>query len=329
MKHNKLFLKLLFSLFLLLSVFAFAQQNISDTFLIRFQTYQGKTIPYRLFVPENYNPAIAYPLMLCLHGSGERGADNHRQITTNKMATSWADSINQIKNPCFVVAPQCPVDEEWISGLEFDHFPITSNMSTVMNILDSLAREFNIDTNRIYITGLSMGGFGTWGVIERYPDKFSAAIPMCGGGDINAASRIEHIPIWDFHGKIDPIVEVEWSRMMIRSFEKIGRHTVYTNCNNSNCIGLPDTSIQRLINEGADLLYTEYEFGVHEVWDQAYDTPLLHEWVFKQYKIPNGVSVTNFDYHKRIEGLQEIKWTSALNGGNVNISYSADNGKTW
>lgn len=320
---------LLFSLFLLLSVVAAAQQNISDKFLFRFQTYQGKTIPYRLYVPENYSPAIAYPLMLCLHGSGERGADNHRQITTNKLATSWADSSNQIKNPCFVVAPQCPSNEEWINGLEFDHFPITSNMSTVMNILDSLEWEFNIDTNRIYITGLSMGGFGTWGIIERHPDKFAAAIPVCGGGDTNAVSRIEHLPIWNFHGKIDPIVEVEWSRMMIRSFEKIGRRTVYTDCNNSNCIALPDTTIQRLINEGADFLYTEYEFGGHEVWDQAYDTPLLHDWVFKQYKIPNGVLITNFAYHKNIEGLQEIKWTSALNGGKVVISYSADNGENW
>jgi poly(3-hydroxybutyrate) depolymerase len=320
---------LLLSLFLLLSGIVFAQQNISDKFLIRSQTYQGKTIPYRLFVPENYNPAIAYPLMLCLHGSGERGADNHIQVVGTRLATSWADSINQINNPCFVVAPQCPTDEDWINGIHVDHVPITLNMLTVMNILDSLGREFNIDTNRTYITGLSMGGFGTWDIIERYPDKFAAAIPICSGGDTTAVARIEHIPIWDFHGKIDPIIPVRYSRVMISSFEKNGKHTVYTDCNTSNCIGLPDTTIQRLINEGADLLYTEYEFGVHEIWNQAYDTPLLHNWVFKQYKIPNGVSITNFDYHKKIEGLQEIKWTSALSGGNVDISYSADNGKNW
>jgi poly(3-hydroxybutyrate) depolymerase len=328
MKRKILFLNLLLSLFLLLSVIVSAQQNISDKFLFRSQTYQGKTLPYRLFVPENYNPAIAYPLMLCLHGSGESGADNHRQITTNRLATSWADSINQIKNPCFVVAPQCP-DEQWITGLHIDHVAITLNMLTVMNILDSLDQEFNIDTNRVYITGLSVGGFGTWDIIERYPNKFAAAIPMSGGGDTTAVSRIEHIPIWDFHGKIDPIIPVEFSRMMIRSFEKIGKHTVYTNCDKSNCMGLADSTIQRLINEGADFLYTEYKFGVHEIWDQAYDTPLLHDWVFKQHKIPNGVSITNFDYHKKIEGLQEIKWNSTLSGGKVDISYSADNGKNW
>ena len=111
----------------------------------------------------------------------------------------------------------------------------------------------------------------------RFPDKFAAAIPMSGGGDNTNLSLVEHIPIWDFHGRIDLDVPVGYSRIMIEGLEQIGRQTVYTNCNNSDCLGLPDSTISDLINNGADLLYTEYEAGGHVIWDQAYATPQLHD----------------------------------------------------
>jgi predicted peptidase len=150
----------------------FAQPNIVAKFVARSHSFQSTTLPYRLFIPDNYNPTKKYPLVLALHGSGNRGSDNLQHIQSTRLATSWADPVNQTQYPCFVVAPQCPLNQSW--NVE----PIAA---TVSDLLDSLTREFNIDLNRQYITGLSMGGYGTWDMITRFPNRFAAAIPMSAG----------------------------------------------------------------------------------------------------------------------------------------------------
>jgi poly(3-hydroxybutyrate) depolymerase len=310
--------RLLISYLVIFSVVSFSQTHISDKFIFRAHTFNETTLPYRLFIPENYDSSKSYPLVLCLHGSGESGTDNYRQITTNRLATSWADSINQSRNPCFVVAPQCPDNNSWHDFL-----------ATANNIIDTLILELNIDTTRLYITGLSMGGFGTWEQIAKTPDRYAAAIPMSGGADTSIIQQMIHIPIWNFHGRVDPIVSVSFSRNIISKLSIFGREVVYTHCNLSDCMGLEDTTILNLINNGTDLLYTEYQNGGHEIWDESYNNPLLMEWVFKQYKIPNSIAISNLEYYKILNNNFTINWSSEKTDGTVDIYYSHNNDKDW
>jgi predicted peptidase len=250
---------------LIFLIHGFSQPQIVALFTPHSHTHNGTTLPYRLFVPQNYDTTQVYPLVLALHGSGERGTDNLIHITSSRLATSWADPLNQANYPCFVVAPQCPPERSW--GYSWTG-PIGAEMATVVDMVDSLFTVFSIDTNRFYVTGLSMGGYGTWGFTQRFPDKVAAAIPICGGGDPAQISAISHIPIWNFHGKLDNVVLVSESRNMIEALENDGKPVVYTNCKYENCTGLPDSTITMYIDSHWDHFYTEYADGGHVVWDQ-------------------------------------------------------------
>ena len=198
--------------------------EIFNKFIKRYHTYQGTTLPYYLFVPATYNPQMHYPLVLCLHGSGESG-DNPSAVKNNSMSIVWARDSNQTRWPCFILVPQCPSNGWWTnSNIEL----------TVNDILDSLLLEFSVDMNRLYITGLSMGGYGTWDLIAQYPARFAAAVPMSGGGDPSKAALIKHLPIWDFHGAMDKTVSVTESQRMISALENSGDTVVYTNCHNGD-----------------------------------------------------------------------------------------------
>lgn len=223
----------------------------------------AKSIPYRLFVPKNYQASRKYPLMLALHGAGERGTNNTSQLY-HGFTNFWADDSIQKDNPCFVVAPQCPPDPEWwvksatFGDYDFDKTPMTDNLKAVSDILDSLGREFNLDADRIYISGMSMGGAGTWYMITKYPDRFAAAVPVCGGGDTSKADLFNKMPIWTFHEIDDPTVPVRYTRDLVKAIRARG---------------------------GEKLKYTEYPAGMgygHESWKPAGKDPELHRWVFRQ-----------------------------------------------
>jgi poly(3-hydroxybutyrate) depolymerase len=250
--------------------------EIFNKYIKSYHTYASVTLPYYLFIPDAYDSQLQYPLVLCLHGSGERG-DNPSAVKLNSMAIVWARDSNQTRWPCFILVPQCPASQWWT---------ITNIEQNVNDFLDSLLNEFSIDTNRLYITGLSMGGYGTWDMIARYPTRFAAAVPMSGGGDSSQASLIKHIPIWNFHGAQDGTVPVTASRKMITALENAGDTIVYTNCHNGDCTGLPDNVIAEKIQNGAKHLYTEYQYGSHAIWDEAYNYVFLLPWVFSQSK-PN------------------------------------------
>ena len=190
----------------------------------------GGKLLYRLLQPKNYDAKtkLKYPLVLFLHGAGERGADNKAQLVhgmadfaANKMMTDY---------PCFVVAPQCPTGEKWVdvdwSATKHD-MPDkpASPMRLTLQLLDALQKEFSIDAARLYITGLSMGGYGTWDGIQRHPELFAAAVPICGGGDPKLAKKIAAIPIWAFHGDQDEAVPVSGSRDMIAALKTAGHHS--------------------------------------------------------------------------------------------------------
>ncbi|MDZ7316993.1 MAG: prolyl oligopeptidase family serine peptidase [candidate division KSB1 bacterium] len=268
-----------------------------DKFLKRVHTFQGTTIPYRLCFPDFYDPAQRYPLVLALHGAGERGDDNQIHIELHRLATSWADSANQKKYPCFVVAPQCPADNRWVDSdwstgyYRISDTPVSNELLAVVDLLDSLVAAYSIDADRLYVTGLSMGGYGTWDLITRWPDKFAAAVPMSGGGDSTRADRIKHLPIWAFHGQVDNTVPPQGSRQMIQALERRGRQAVYTHCRVNDCTGLSDDEIAAAVAGGATLLYTEWKGKSHVMWAESYDYPYLFPWVFAQNRKNNPPAV--------------------------------------
>jgi len=276
-------------IFISLTMNAQTEEEIINKFAKRTHTFYGTTLPYRLFIPDNYDKNKLYPLVLCLHGAGERGIDNEIHIKYHRIATSWADSSNQSMYQCFVVAPQCPpenrwVDSDWSTGeYRVNQVSVSNEILTVNNLIDSLLNEFNIDKNRLYVTGLSMGGYGTWDIISRFPDKFAAAIPMSGGGDSTQAKNIKHISIWDFHGAKDNVVPITASQKMIEALNRSGAFVIGTN-------NLSSVAINFFIDNKQKYFYTEYPEGGHAVWAESYNNPLLFKWLFAQSKNITHVS---------------------------------------
>ncbi len=224
--------------------------------------YNNEKLPYNILKTSSLNKNTAgtkYPIVLFLHGAGERGKDNVKQVYHIKKL--FENKINQEKYPCFVLAPQCPENKRWVEvdwSAKRHTTPAQESwaISKTMALLHSIIKKYPIDTNRIYVTGLSMGGYGTWDIISRYPNMFAAAIPICGGGDEDMADVIKHIPIWNFHGSIDNVVPVERSRNMISA----------------------------IIAVGGNPKYTEYEGVKHGSWIRAYKEKGLLEWLFSKNK---------------------------------------------
>lgn len=216
----------------------------------------GDTLRYRLYQPAG---DAKLPLILFLHGAGERGRDNEAQL--GHSARYLLDSLFQKQHPCIVLAPQCPnglrwVETDWKLPKHTQPDTLSRPMALLLPLLDSLLKVLPVDTNRIYITGLSMGGFGTWDLIQRYPGRFAAAVPVCGGGDEAQAAQLAHIPLWVFHGAKDNVVTVNRSRNMVAAVKKAG--------------GKPR--------------YTEYPQLKHNCWDSTYSNPKLYDWLFAQSK---------------------------------------------
>ena len=217
-------------------------------------------MPYRLRIPKALDTRMRLPLVLFFHGSGERGDDNQKQLHhgVGRFATS------QSEHPCFVLAPQCPThldsqpvmwtgERERMRSLKLAP-QAAIPLRTALEIMIGIQAKFPIDMDRIYVTGISIGGFASWEALIRYPQKFAAAIPICGGGDASFARQIAHIPVWAFHGANDSTVPVQCSRRMIEMIEKAGGHP----------------------------RYTEYPGVGHNSWDRAYAEPGLLSWLFSQ-----------------------------------------------
>ena len=175
-----------------------------------FVAADGGRLPYRLLRPLDYRPAQKYPLVLFLHGAGERGNDNAAQLV-HGMNEFAGDRIRE-QYPAFVVAPQCPADGQWVNvPWSADTHTLTKDPAAPLRhsleLLAALEKEFSIDARRVYVTGLSMGGFGTWDAVQRYPERFAAAVPVCGGGDATRAKPIVNVPVWAFHGADDGVVK--------------------------------------------------------------------------------------------------------------------------
>jgi predicted peptidase len=224
---------------------------------------KGDSLPYRMLKPVEAKSRGQLPLVIFLHGAGERGNDNEVQI--KHIAELFLNENNRMKFPCYVIAPQCPKGQKWaayegeIETMRLGKNP-TRPTKLVIELMEQVCNNYPIDQSRIYITGLSMGGFGTWDLITRFPDKFAAAVPICGGGDATRAAQIRHLPLWAFHGSKDKIVVPQHSRKMIHALHDTG--------------GLPG--------------YTEYPDVEHDSWVNAYREPVLLEWLFRQKKLNTG-----------------------------------------
>jgi len=221
----------------------------------------GKSLPYRLFKPEKYDPAHKYPLVLFLHGAVGAGNDNRLQFNggNDVPAKALTAAENQAKYPCFIVAPQCPVHDRW--GNLYQAQP-SETLRMTLGTLARLQKEFSIDPDRLYVIGLSAGGHGVWDLISRHPRMFAAAVPICSAGNPDKASSLVHLPIWCFHGDTDPLVDVKYARQMIAALKKAG--------------GAPK--------------YTEYPGVGHNSYINAFKEPELLPWLFEQKR--GGVQST-------------------------------------
>ena len=219
----------------------------------------GESLKYRIYIPDNISKLNKCPLLLFLHGAGERGDDNKSQLKhciTNIVAYS-----KEHKEPVILIAPQCPQNMKWSDidwGKTAHTMPESASvpMKLALKLCGKISCDYPVDQKRIYIAGLSMGGFGTWDAIQRNPDYFAAAIPVCGGGDTNLARRLVKIPIWVFHGGSDPVVKPENSRVMVEAIKKSG--------------GNPK--------------YTEYEGVGHDCWTRTFKDSEVLDWLLSQKK---------------------------------------------
>ena len=244
---------------------AFVSCAPQATFLERKVNLQGKTYAYRVWLPKHYTRLHRWPVIVFLHGSGESGDDNLRQLTAGLPLVLRHDPA---RYPAIVVIPQCPFDQEWYGAME----------SVALAELEKSIKEFRGDRRRIYLTGMSMGGAGVW-YLARHAGRFAAIAPVCGEVTRAAddpfpfppppdlatvlaapdpfaalAARIGKTPVWAFHGAGDPVISVEQSRRM--------------------------TSALRA--RGGNVRYTEYAGQGHNVWDLAYNDPALPRWLFGQ-----------------------------------------------
>ncbi len=198
---------------------------------------------YLLFLPADYgkDPAKRWPLMLFLHGSGERGTD----INLVKKHGPPKIVEHEPDFPFIVVSPQCPSDVWW-------------QPAALSALLDDVIANYQVDPDRVYLTGLSMGGFGAWALAAQEPSRFAAIVPICGGGDPRSAEKLKDLPIWVFHGEMDSSVPIQRSQEMVDALKAVGN----------------------------DVKFTHYPDAGHDCWTRTYDNPQLYEWLLAHPRNP-------------------------------------------
>ncbi|MBQ9079536.1 MAG: dienelactone hydrolase family protein [Clostridia bacterium] len=230
------------------------------------------TLPYRLYVPADYDASKQYPLVLFLHGYGERGTDNAAQLNIG-INYAFQDTNNPVYD-CIVVAPQCPATDDetkWTrynttnKAVSIDNTTETDAMLAVLDVLELIQEKYNVDSDRIYSTGLSMGAFGTWELISRHTDMFAAAVTVCGGGDPTYASKLADFPIWNFHGTADASVPYSCSVEMCDALKSVGNDK---------------------------LKFTTYYGKPHSIWNQTYSQIEVWEWLLSHKKSDREVEKT-------------------------------------
>ncbi len=214
--------------------------NTSVGFILKTMKVGRHERRYVVYVPEGYTPGRAWPVIMFLHGMGERGDDGllQTEVGIGRAIRRHADRF-----PCLVVMPQCPTTGAWDKAVD--------DLDTALR---EVCHDYHVDPDRVYLTGLSMGGYGTWIYGAQRTDVYAALAPICGGGDPRDAAALARLPIWAFHGKDDTTVVPEKSREMVEAVKKAG----------------------------GEVKYIEYAGVGHNSWDPAYDDPGLIKWLLKQ-----------------------------------------------
>ncbi len=234
-----------------------------DAFDFKALKADGHTLPYRFYQPKLDKTSKEFPLVIFLHGAGERGFDNRTQFQRFAPTLFWE------KYPCFVVAPECPsktaetnsAESVWVdtpfgaASHQMKALP-TWPMKLVLKLIDQTIRNYPVDKHRIYITGLSMGGYATWEILQREGKRYAAAIPVCGGGDPAYAEKMKTVQLWVFHGSDDRTVPVKRSRDMVSAIQSVG----------------------------GNIKYSEYAGVDHDAWGRTYSNPEVWDWLFSQVK---------------------------------------------
>jgi len=201
------------------------------------QVVQKAGYPFWIFLPEGYDPqGKSWPMILFLHGAGERGSDIEKVKVHGPPMMVETDKAF----PFIVVSPQCPEGRRW-------------QPETLIQLLDAVIETHQVDAERIYLTGLSMGGFGTWALAAAHPDRFAAIVPICGGGDPDQACRLKTLPTWVFHGAKDEVVPLSASQDMVTALQA--------------CDG--------------NVRFTIYPDAGHNSWTQTYHNQELYAWFLK------------------------------------------------
>jgi len=211
----------------------YAQSNKRSGQTTEVFTRDTSKMQYLLYLPKNYQEEKSnFPLMIFLHGSGERGSD----IELVKM--HGPPRLAEEKDfPFIIVSPQCPTGQRW-------------DIELLNDLVDDITLKYNVDNNRIYLTGLSMGGYGTWAFASKYPGKFAAIAPICGGGDLENVSNIKNVPVWAFHGAKDSVVPLARSEEMVKALRETGGFVTFT-------------------------VYPE---AGHDSWTDTYNNEALYKW---------------------------------------------------
>lgn len=219
-------------------------------------------LPYRILAPATVQAGIKYPLVVFLHGAGERGNTNTNQL--HHGGKLFLNPNNRRDFPAFVIFPQCPNGKRWVEVNWGEATPHqqpkepSDPMALVMELIPTLKESLPVDSSRIYLMGISMGGFGVWDMAARQPDGFAAAVPICGGADNTTAPRLAKLAIWTFHGDQDTVIKVDRTRSMVEALKLAG--------------GKPK--------------YTEFPGVAHNSWFKAFDDPELLPWLFAQKRSP-------------------------------------------
>ena len=227
---------------------------------------ENDTLLYRILYPDNYDRCKKYPVLLFLHGAGERGNDNERQLILG--GDLFLKEKVRKNYPAIVVFPQCPVADMWTTRTKHKvegqnwvfNFPVAKvppRPSELVNLLmEELMKGQSVDQQRIYIMGISMGGIGALEFLHRWPGKYAAAAIICGGHDSRLSDNYKHIPVWFFHGDADDVVPQSYSLEVFNKIRNGNKRTRYTNYPNTN----------------------------HNSWDKALKEPKLLKWMFNNLK---------------------------------------------
>ncbi len=200
---------------------------------------------YLLYLPREYDAeqATRWPLILFLHGSGERG--ENLELVTNQGLPKLIEQGQDF--PFIIVSPQCPTHGWWTTEI---------NIAALAALIDEIEQNYAVDHDRIYLTGISMGGYGAWALATAYPDRFAAVVPICGGGNPTTVCALRHIPVWTFHGDQDRAVPIEQTLAMVDALQACG----------------------------GNVKFTVYPGVGHDSWTRTYDNPELYRWFLEQHR---------------------------------------------